>query len=177
MTRMARRLNIFFRSLAFLRRGRRRALSVPIANDTHASQEDRSQHGREHAKCERRPLRRMVRLQLCRAARVLVQIRRCRVVDGARGVLQHAVMHDRRDREPERRAELRKRLEQPTCDALLAGPGDARDEERARGEDKVRAEHGADGCGEAVRPVWRARDDEGEEKASEGGEKGSEYYV
>lgn len=150
---------------------------MSIANDTDTSQEDRRQHRREDAKRERRPLRRMVRLQLCRAARVLVQIRRRRVVDGARGVLQHTVVHNRRDREPERRAELRERLEQPTCDALLAGPGDARDEERAGGEDKVCPEHGADGCGEAVRPVWRARDDEGEEKAGEGGEKGSEYYV
>lgn len=150
---------------------------MSIANDTDTSHEDRRQHRREDAKRERRPLCRVVRLQLCRAARVLVQIRRRRVVDGARGVLQHTVVHDRRDREPERRAELRERLEQPACDALLAGPGDARNEERARGEDKVRPEHGADGCGEAVRPVWRARDDEGEEKAGEGGEKGSEYYV
>lgn len=84
---------------------------MSIANDTDASQEDRCQHGCEHAKSERRPLRRMVRLQLCRAARVLVQIRRRRVVDGARGVLQHTVVHDRRDREPERRAELRECLE------------------------------------------------------------------
>ncbi len=70
---------------------------------------------------------------------------------------------------------LRHRLEQPARETLLLGLDDARDEDGAGGEDKVRTEDGEDGGGEAVRPVGRGGD-EGEEDGGTGGYEGAGGY-
>ena len=117
----------------------------------------------KYPKREPSPHRALIRRQLRRLRRVrLVRIQYHTKI--LRGALQPRIEHDRADRQPERRAQLRERLEQCPPNTLLVREADARDEERAGAEDEIRPEDAYDGCGEAERPVRRGGDDDGEEE-------------
>ena len=117
----------------------------------------------KHAKREPGPHRALIRSQLC-CLRCIGAPHVCPDAQLARLALERCIEDDGGDREPERRAELRQRLEERTADRLFVWLARARDEERAGREEEVRAEDGDDGCRKPEGPVRRRRVYEGEEE-------------
>ncbi len=92
-----------------------------------------------------------------------------------RAPLQRRVIHDRRDREAERRPELGERLEERAADGLLVREADLGDEERAGREDEVSAEDGEYRGGEAEGPVRRGGVYHREEEVRKSGAECTDY--
>ena len=135
---------------------------MSISNNANASEKDRRQYRRRYTKRERGPLRRMVRLQLRRTARVLIHARRAIV---AARTFEHAIVHDRCHGQAKRGAELGESLKQTARDRLFAWAGDAGNKQCTGGKNEIGAENGADSGGKAKCPVGCAGVDECEEKA------------
>jgi len=113
-----------------------------------------------HRKRKRHPESLSISLQLC-------IVRRARHIISETLVPTHrpphtGIMHNRRSRNTKRGPKLYERLEKSTRDALFVRQGHTRDEDAARREDKVRAEHAEARGEEVVGPVRCRRVDDRE---------------